>query len=91
MEIHGGVRYCVHMNEEAQSKEQLRSFIGGGTLTFSVREFDNGEWIAACNEIPGIITGGIGDYTEQDQLMRDAIVTAARVNSTYTYLLQNLQ
>jgi hypothetical protein len=75
------------MNEE-QAKEQLRTFLGGRVLTFSVREYDNGEWVAECNEISGIITGGVGDYTERDQLMRDAIVTAAGVDSKFAHLLQ---
>ncbi|HEV3244931.1 MAG TPA: hypothetical protein VG102_01070 [Candidatus Paceibacterota bacterium] len=76
------------MNEE-QAKQRLREFLQNRELTFSIRTYDStGEWIAECNEIPGIITGGIGDYTERDQLMRDAIITAASVKGDFGYLLE---
>ncbi|MDP3958152.1 MAG: hypothetical protein Q8Q36_01645 [bacterium] len=71
-----------------QAREQLRKFLGGRILTFTVMEYDNGEWAAQCNEIPGIITGGVGDYTERDTFMRDAIVTAAGLGSEFAGILQ---
>lgn len=75
---------------EAQALEQLSKLLDGQTLTFSFEEFASGEWIARCNEIPGIITGGSGDYTERDMLIRDAIISAAGIKGDYGYLLKNM-
>jgi hypothetical protein len=69
-----------------QAKQGLRAFLQGRELTFSVRTFESGEWIAECNEIPAITTGGMG-YDDRDALMRDAIVSAAGVPGDYGYLL----
>lgn len=64
--------------EQQEAKEQLRTFFNGRLLTFTIRDFLDGEWVAECNEIPGIITGGKGeDITGRDKLIRDAIATAA--------------
>lgn len=53
-------------------------------LTFSIEEYTNGEWIATCNEIPSITTGGMGnDITKRDSLIREAILTAAGVDISY--------
>lgn len=69
------------MNME-QAKIQLSAFLNGRELTFTVSNFDSGEWIAECNEIPGIITGGMGnDITTMDSLIRDAILVAAGLDS----------
>ena len=46
-------------------------------LTFKVKKFKSGEWIAQCKEVDGILTGGIG-FTK-DKLwhgIEDAIITA---------------
>lgn len=76
--------------EVTEAKQHLKNFLGGRVLTFSMKEFDNGEWVAECNEIPGIITGGVGDYTERDQLIRDAIVSAAGIDTKFaSTILEN--
>ena len=63
------------------AKKRLAAFLGGRTLTFSIKTFENGEWVAECNEIPAIITGGMGDdISNRDVLIRDAILTAAGVD-----------
>ena len=68
-----------------QAKEKLQKFLGGRILTFSIRHFPNGEWIAECNEIPAIMTGSLtDDITEQDAMIRDAILTAAGIDSQYS-------
>jgi hypothetical protein len=67
-----------------QAKMQLQSFFGERVLTFSVRNSDSGEWVARCNEIPAILTGGNDeDIAIMDRLMRDAILTAAGVDPEY--------
>jgi len=71
------------MNIE-QAKLNLKNFLGGKELTFSIRSFDNGEWIAECNEISSIMTGGMGnDITNIDSMIRDAILTAAGIDTDY--------
>ncbi len=71
------------MNLE-QAKTQLRHFLRGRVLTFSITPYPNGEWVAECNEVPAIITGGLGgDITTMDCMMRDAILTAAGVDTQY--------
>lgn len=67
-----------------QAKEQLKKFLGGRTLTFSIRWYDNNEWVAECNEIPAIMTGGKGDdIAYMDTMMREAILTAAGIDTEY--------
>lgn len=74
----------MEMNIE-QAKQQLRTFLGGRELTFCVRNFPDGEWIAECNEIPSIMTGGMGDdISNFDSMIRDAILTAAGVDVRYS-------
>lgn len=64
-----------------QAKEQLKNFYGGlPLLTFSIKEYPNNEWVAQCNEIDSIITGGTGgDMLTIETLMQDAILTAAGI------------
>ena len=67
------------------AKERLQNFLGGRVLTFSIRPFPNGEWIAECNEIPAIATGGLGnDISNMDAMIRDAIFSAAGVDIKYS-------
>lgn len=67
-----------------QAKEQLKKFLGGRTLTFSIRWYDNNEWIAECNEIPAIMTGGMGnDIALMDKMIREAIMTAVGIDVAY--------
>ncbi|OGG44426.1 hypothetical protein A2841_00435 [Candidatus Kaiserbacteria bacterium RIFCSPHIGHO2_01_FULL_48_10] len=74
--------------ELEEAKKQLRKFFGGKVLTFSIKEFNSSEWVAECNEIPAIITGGTGNnITERDALIRDAIVVAAGIGSGFQNLL----
>lgn len=67
-----------------ESRKRLQSFLGGRVLTFAVREESSGEWVAECNEIAGIMTCGMGpDISDRDALIRDAILTAAGVDTRY--------
>lgn len=70
------------MNEK-QAKAQLEKFLNGRILTFSMKNYPSGEWIAQCNEIDGIITGGM-DLSLMDSLIRDAILTAAGIDVKYS-------
>ena len=61
-----------------EARAQLDKFLDGGKLTFSFEHFRNGEWVATCDQIPGIVTGGMNeDITSTDMLLRSAIVSAA--------------
>ncbi|MBM3261228.1 hypothetical protein FJY93_02310 [Candidatus Kaiserbacteria bacterium] len=73
---------------EEQAKDLLRAFLQGRILSFTTNQYDDGSWLAECNEIPAITTGTTGDYSELDTLMRDAIVSAAGIRGDYGYLLQ---
>jgi len=71
------------MNLE-QAKARLAQFLGGRELTFCIKTYPDGEWVAECNELPAIMTGGMADdITNMDTMIRDAIVTAAGVDSQY--------
>lgn len=64
------------------ARSRLATFLGGRTLTFKIKTFEGGEWIAECNEIPAIATGGMGDdISQMDLMIRDAILTAAGVDT----------
>jgi hypothetical protein len=65
------------------AKEQLVRFLQGRTLTFSFEELGEGEWIAQCNEIPGIVSSGTNTTrAKTEELLRDAILSAAGLDST---------
>jgi len=67
------------MNIE-QAKQTLRQFTGKQILTFSVNRFEDGAWIANCDQIPAITTcGDFSDEKEMENLMKDAVLTAAGV------------
>jgi predicted RNase H-like HicB family nuclease len=67
-----------------QAKERLAQFLGETVLTFSIKKYEDGEWVAECNEIPAIMTGGMGDdITQMDDMIRDAILTAAGIDPEY--------
>ena len=67
-----------------KAKKQLGSFLGDKVLTFSIKKYPNGEWVAECNEIPAIMTGGMGDdIAAMDAMIRDAILTAAGIDTQY--------
>jgi len=68
------------------ANQKLTNFFGDQELTFSIERFgvDGQEWIARCNQAPGLTTGGVM-YDEkmiQDQI-KDAILTAAGVDGEY--------
>lgn len=70
--------------ESNQAKARLATFLGGRELTFSIKKYPDGEWVAECNEIPAIMTGGKeDDITNMDALIRDAILTAAGVDTKF--------
>jgi len=74
---------------KAEAREQLDRFLGGKVLTFSFEHYPSGEWVATCNEIPSIVTGGMGDdITSIDQMLREAIVCAAGVPAEHTDALR---
>jgi hypothetical protein len=74
--------------DKNQAREQLKAFLQGMELTFSIETYPNEEWVARCNEIPAIVTGGRGDnITDMDNLIRDAILTAAGVDTQYVNMI----
>lgn len=73
----------IIMNKE-KAKKQLQRFLGEKVLTFSIKRYLGGEWVAECNEIPAIMTGGMGDdIAQMDRMIRDAILTAAGIDTEY--------
>lgn len=68
-----------------QAKQKMAKFMGDNKiLTFSIKYFPGPEhrWIAQCNEIDGIITGGGSfELRQMEDLMEDAILTAAGIPS----------
>ena len=70
---------------EQKAKQILKDFTENKVLTFSVETFEKDkEWIAQCDQIPAIITGGTGnDYDKMYCLMRDAVLTAAGIDAKY--------
>ena len=76
--------------EYKKAKARLEKFLDGKILTFTIAHHPNNEWVAECNEIPGIITCG-KDLRSMDVLLRDAILTAANVDVKYAdTLLRNV-
>lgn len=74
------------------ANQKLMSFFGDQELTFSIERFGEGgqEWIARCNQAPGLVTGGVV-YDEkmiQDQI-KDAILTAAGVDGEYDSIVSH--
>jgi hypothetical protein len=66
--------------EDFRALERMSKQIGelGGELHFTIHKTEDG-WMAKCNEVEGIITGGVNpcpeDYEIQSQI-REAIYTA---------------
>ena len=79
----------IEKQAEEQVKELLRKFTDNQVLTFKVERFkEEDEWIATCNQIPGIITGGTGnDCNEMFEQMRDAVLTAAGIDVKYAHCI----
>jgi len=51
-------------------------------LTFTVRYFSDDDWIADCEEIPGILTGGTGcTQDEIEECLLDTIYMIAEVDA----------
>ncbi|PIQ91569.1 MAG: hypothetical protein COV70_03015 [Parcubacteria group bacterium CG11_big_fil_rev_8_21_14_0_20_39_22] len=68
-----------------KAKEGLKKFLGDKVLTFSIKRFPDGEWVAECNELPAIITGGCeGDITNMDEMIREAVLTAAGIDNRFS-------
>jgi hypothetical protein len=73
------------MNLE-QANNKIASFFADENLTFCVERFGDNfeEWVARCDQIPGITTSGYGfDEREMKELVKDAILTAAGVDGEY--------
>jgi len=68
-----------------QAQNQLKSFFEGfPMLTFTIKQYPNDEWTAQCNEIDSIITCGKGyDLANMEELMQDAILTAASIPNQF--------
>ena len=64
-----------------QAEKRIKQFVSGhDKLTFDIKEYDNQEWVAECNEIPAIATCGQGyDIDYIFDLLEDAILTAAGI------------
>ncbi|MDO8728818.1 MAG: hypothetical protein Q7K26_02880 [bacterium] len=63
-----------------QAKKRLEQFMGNDVLTFTIKKYPTDHWVAQCNEIDGIITGGTGyDLAVMEDLLQDAILTAAGI------------
>jgi len=77
--------YNKYMNKK-QAKEQLKKFMGDQTLTFSIiKESNDNKWVAQCNEIDSIITCGVEyDLANMENLMQDAILTAAGIPARFS-------
>ena len=74
---------------KSQSKLKLKKFLGDTALTFTFKTYDDGEWVAQCDQIPGLATGGKNDdLAVVDSMIRDAILTSAQINPEYTDLLK---
>jgi hypothetical protein len=70
-----------------QANERIMQFFRGENLTFCVERFgeNSEEWVAYCDQIPGITTSGYGfDEREMKELVRDAILTAAGVDGEFS-------
>lgn len=67
--------------QKQEAKKRIEQFVGAhDKLTFDVREYENDEWVAECNEIPAISTCGQGyDIEYMFDLFEDAILTAAGI------------
>lgn len=73
------------MTKEDAQKQLKAFFTHYPMLTFTIKEYENDEWIAQCNEVDGIITGGKGfDQAYMEDLMQDAILTAAGIPYEYS-------
>lgn len=73
------------MNLE-QAKNNIARFFGGQDLTFCVERFGENfeEWVAHCDQVPGITTSGYGfDEREMKDLVKDAILTASGVDGDF--------
>lgn len=72
-----------------EAKQQLERFMGEHVLTFTV-ERDGDNWMATCNQFPAISTGGVGyDHDEMQNILKDAILTAAGVEGDADTLLRD--
>ena len=84
--------YIPNMQEkkicDPQVKSALKEFIGHSKITFNFVIHGNGEWTAQCNEIPGIITGGLMGRDDPDILMREAICVAAGLHSDHAHCIK---
>ena len=57
--------------ELKDAKTRLQAFLGGRELTFAIKRYPDSEWVAECNEIPAIMTGGEEvDITNIDTMIR---------------------
>jgi hypothetical protein len=74
--------------ELKEAKTKLQAFLGGRELTFAIKRYPDGEWVAKCNEIPAIMTGGKeDDITNMDAMIRDAILTAAGIDPDHANVI----
>lgn len=64
-------------NDEAL--QRLKNFLSDGPLSFTVSIDENtGNWVAQCDQVDGMITGGKKE-DDIESLLRDAIFTVAGI------------
>lgn len=70
--------------------EQLISFFDGRELTFYIERsgVDGQEWIARCQQVPALMTGGVVyNEAEVQNQIKDVIMTAAGVEGDYESII----
>ncbi|MDP2651549.1 MAG: hypothetical protein Q8O94_00220 [bacterium] len=72
---------AISLDERARIMTELEKI---GSLTFSLSKDENG-WVAQCDEVSGIITGGTNPNPSQSEIeteIRSAIFSAFNVRET---------
>jgi predicted RNase H-like HicB family nuclease len=73
-----------NMNLE-KAREILGNFLKRQRISFIITKYPSGEWVAECNEIPAVMTGGMSDdITKIDAMIREAVLTAANIDAQYS-------
>ena len=63
----------------------LGNFLKHRQISFIITKYPSGEWVAECDEIPAVMTGGMSDdITKMDAMIREAVLTAANIDVEYS-------
>ena len=75
-----------------QAITQLRDFLNGvQMLTFTITEYPGEKWVAQCNQVESVLTGGVGYDTEiMSEILKDAVLTAAGIPAEHANLLKQV-